>query len=89
MKNYQFLLKPVFYICSLLFATWLILEIEKVSPSDFQSNNVQKPSGDTSKTPIDFKPRYYFLKKLSLDYKIGVIDSLEFDHQLILFLKSQ
>jgi len=34
-KGYAFILKPVFFILSLLFATWLTLYIERLAPSDF------------------------------------------------------
>jgi len=34
-KSYGFILKPVFFILSLMFATWLTLYIERLAPSDF------------------------------------------------------
>jgi len=35
MIRYKFLFKPLFFIFNLLFASWLVLKIEKLSPSDF------------------------------------------------------
>ena len=35
MKKFDFLIKPVFFTCNLVFATWLVLTIDRIEPSDF------------------------------------------------------
>lgn len=103
-EGYAFLVKPIFFIGSLLFATWLVLYIEKIKPSDlgkyesiFKSNE-QGPGQDSlQKGPLRplssdrdrfKKERYASLKKICMDYKAGVIDSTELDQQIETFLKS-
>ncbi len=81
MKKYNFLLKPLFFIFSLLFATWLVLKIEKISPSDF---NEYETSGQKPTIP---QPQQY-IKKLCMDYKKGIIDSTQLDQRLTFFFKS-
>lgn len=86
MKKYNFLLKPVFFIFSLLFATWLVVEIEKVSPSDFgvsDSNVNTEP--ENSKTIYQ---RKQYLQNLCRAYKVGLIDSIKLDQKLINYLKT-
>lgn len=86
MKEYKFLFKPVFYIFSLLFATWLVIKIEKISPSDF---------GD-AKTDLIHKPNHLeifqdnkkYLKNLFNVYKAGAIDSTTLNEKLTFFLES-
>jgi hypothetical protein len=71
MRNYKFIVKPLFFILSLVFSSWLVLWIEKIRPSDF---NTKAGSGKS------------YLKKLALDYKVGFIDSVELDQRLEQFL---
>ena len=88
MKKYNFLFKPVFYIFSLLFATWLVVEIEKISPSDFGEKDPSidqkhiKPSDDHQ---LGSKK---YLQNLCSEYKAGKIDSAELNKKLIIFLGS-
>jgi hypothetical protein len=87
MKEYKFLLKPVFFIFNLLFASWLVIKIEKLSPSDlgkyesFFKNEAKAlpPAIDNSKL---------LLKTLIINYKKGVIDSATFDRQLDVLIKN-
>lgn len=85
MKKFHFLLKPLFFIISLLFATWLVVKIEKISPSDFgkyESYLSQEPNN-----PENFRDRKQYLKSLCSDYKNGTIDSIRLDQELTVFLK--
>jgi hypothetical protein len=85
MEKYQFLLKPIFFIFNLLFATWLVLKIEKIQPSDF--GKYEKLFQRTEPRP-DHVPAYdkYYIKKLADDYKAGKLDSAMFDLQLEIFI---
>lgn len=85
--NFKFLLKPVFFIFSLVFSTWLVLTIEKITPSDFGR---YKSFFESEAKPVH-KPNTYnkqYLKHLCSDYKAGLIDSVKLDEQLEQFLKS-
>jgi hypothetical protein len=96
MKKYNFLFKPIFFIASLVFATWLVLFIEKISPSDFGKyeylfNSAPKPLPKETKIQdlLTYgKQRQAILKKICADYKAGLIDSTQLDQQLEKFLKS-
>ncbi|HEX8516257.1 MAG TPA: hypothetical protein VF868_08660 [Bacteroidia bacterium] len=85
MKDYSFLLKPIFFIFNLIFATWLVIKIEKLSPSDF--GRYETLFERTEPRP-DNVPSYdkYYLKTLADDYKSGKLDSAEFDLQLEIFI---
>jgi hypothetical protein len=85
MKDYKFLLKPAFFIFNLLFATWLVLKIEKLAPSDFGRYKSMFEGGQIRPKGV---PQYdkYYLKKLADDYKSGVLDSAMFDLQLDQFI---
>jgi len=85
MGKYQFLLKPIFFIFNLLFATWLVLKIEKIQPSDF--GRYEQLFQRTEPRP-DNVPAYdkYYIKKLADDYKSGKLDSAMFDLQLEIFI---
>ncbi len=87
MKRYKFLIKPLFYIFSLTASSYMVIVIERISPSDF------------SKQPTLFMPqakpvaavqandyRKEFLKSICFDYKYGVIDSSTLDERLSVFL---
>jgi hypothetical protein len=85
MKKYTFLVKPVFFIFNLLFATWLVLKIEKLSPSDFGR---YKSMFEHTEARPDKVPQYdkYYLKTLVEDYRSGKMDSTMFDLQLEKFI---
>jgi hypothetical protein len=85
MKKYKFLVKPVFFIFNLLFATWLVLKIEKLSPSDFGRYERLFEPAELRPDNIPLYDKYY-LKKLAEDYRSGKIDSAMFDLQLDLFI---
>jgi hypothetical protein len=96
MQKYSFLFKPLFFICSLVFATWLVFYIEKISPSDFGRyeilfNSTPKPLPKETKVQnlITYgEQRQAILKKICTDYKAGLIDSIQLDQRLKIFLKS-
>jgi hypothetical protein len=85
MKDYSFLKKPVFFIFNLVFATWLVLVIEQVKPSDFgaSASFFESPPKPRKVTPDD-KP---YLQKLASDFKAGRIDSAQLNRALEEFLK--
>lgn len=84
MKKYNFLFKPLFFICSLLFATWMVLEIERVSPSDFgKYRYLFESKEDTDKRVIEEKAKARdFLRNLCVRYKRGAVDSLTLEKTL-------
>jgi hypothetical protein len=85
MKDYSFLKKPVFFIFNLVFATWLVLAIEQMQPSDFgEYGSFFSPPPRPRKVSLDDKAK---LQKLASDFKAGKIDSLTFDKELFEFLK--
>ncbi len=92
---YNFLFKPVFFILSLVFATWLVLYIEKLAPSDFGKygssfKEAPSPLPEASR-PLQKKPSVFprsHLKKMYGNYKAGLISQSEWAHQLELFLES-
>jgi hypothetical protein len=85
MKNYKFLFKPVFFIFNLIFATWLVIKIERLQPSDFGR---YKYIFEHREARPDQVPQYdkYYLKTLADDYKSGKLDSVAFDIQLEKFI---
>lgn len=85
MKTYSFLFKPVFFIINLIFATWLVLAIEQVEPSDFgQYRSLFESPARPKKVFPDDKPK---LKKLATDFKEGRIDENTLDKELEAFLE--
>ena len=101
MKKYNFLFKPLFFIFSLVFATWLVLYIEKIHPSDlgslghmFEGNSVPINTTTSTKNEVTYGMpgllsltlRQAGLKKACMDYKSGLIDSTELDKQIRFFL---
>ncbi|MDQ3046934.1 MAG: hypothetical protein M3R27_05245 [Bacteroidota bacterium] len=80
MENYKFLLKPILFIFNLLFATWLVLQIEKVSPSDFGRHKAIFDTQPVVAPVLTYDK--YFIKQIAIDYKAGRIDSLTFDRLL-------
>lgn len=93
MEKYSFLLKPIFFIFSLLFATWLVVEIEKISPSDFGeyesyvSQEPYNPSEHFNDSIYKYQSRKY-LKSICDGYKAGVVDSVSLDKKLHVFLET-
>jgi|GEM_PF-1857653 len=85
MKKYTFLLKPFFYIFSLFFASWLVLKIEKLSPSDFGKEKYLFESDPVS-TVSKYDKQY--LKNLFMEYKFGLIDNKQLDEKLDFFINS-
>lgn len=84
MKNYKFILKPLFFIFNLVFATWLVLQIEKIKPSDFGEYKSIFYTGPKPKFVTQADKHY--LKKLCTEYKRGTIDSLKLEKSLEDFL---
>lgn len=84
MKEAKFILKPLFFIFNLVFATWLVLQIEKISPSDFGR---YKTLFDTPEplSPEKLGDKAY-LKRLCSDYKNGKLDSLEVEELINRYL---
>jgi len=85
MEKYKFLLKPAFFIFNLLFSTWLVFQIEKISPSDFGK---YKSIFENPPKPIPVQKKQE-LKKLCADYKAGLLDSAGLEQRLDKFLVSQ
>ncbi len=84
MKNYKFLLKTIFFIFNLLFATWLVIKIEGIAPSDFGPHKrVFDPAPIPRVVTIKDKD---FLKSLAVDFKYGRMDSLTLDRKITEYL---
>ena len=85
MKRYKFLIKPIFFIFNLVFATWLVFKVEETWPSD------QHKYETLFENKHDFKSENAkeFLKKICEDYRSGKIDSLELDSSIRHFLSNQ
>jgi hypothetical protein len=85
MKKYKFLLKPIFFIFNLIFATWLVLWIEKIEPSDFGEH---KRFFDPAPEPrIVTKEDKTYLRELAIEFKKGELDSAALDKKLEQFLE--
>ena len=89
MRKYSFLFKPLFFIFNLLFASWLVLKIENISPSDFEKNTsifqeTVKPD------PLDDSsdPAKTYLKKLFEEYRSGSINKKVLNRELDIFLNN-
>jgi hypothetical protein len=80
MKEYRFLFKPLFFIFNLLFATWLVFQIEKIHPSDF--GKYRSWFEEPPKLNVTKMYKKQMLKKLISDYKKGVLDSVQLDRSL-------
>ena len=91
MKDYKFLLKPLFYIFNILLASWLVIKIEKLHPSDFGEYETFFEPAKTphveKKKDISLSDKQY-LKNLYSDFIKGKIDSLMIDRQLEQFLEA-
>ncbi len=82
MKKYTFLFKPLFFIFSLLFGSWLVLKIEKLRPSDFGK---ERYLFESEPVPSVAKYDEQYLKNLFLEYKFGIINSRQLDEKLDFF----
>lgn len=103
MKKYKFLFKPLFFIFSLLFASWMVLTIEKIRPSDFGKYESLFKSKANAAVPvyknsqIDKKENFIdqnklkkqFIKKLCSDYRAGKIDSVKLNEEIEHLFKVQ
>jgi hypothetical protein len=87
MKKYKFLIKPLFFIFNLLFATWLVIKIEQLSPSDFGKfrSLFEKPEPVLKNVPVYDK---YYILKLSEDYKKGILSKKLFEQELNIYLNN-
>jgi hypothetical protein len=85
MKKYKFLIKPLFFIFNLLFATWLVIKIERLEPSDFgrYKSLFEKPDPVFKTLPVYDKN---YIMKLSEDYKSGIINKKIFELELSKYL---
>ncbi len=86
MKNYAFILKPLFFIFSLIFSTWMMLAIEKISPSDF--GEYKSLFEDEYSSVHSFEYHKQNLRQLFLEYKHGEIDSIQMEQKLESFFNS-
>src|SRR5688572_11454485 len=84
MSSYKFLIKPLFFIFNLMFATWLVLMIEDIKPSDFGRYKSIFESG--TKLSPEKKEQKRYLENLFLEYKKGAIDSVELGKRLEKYL---
>ena len=85
MENYKFIAKPLFFIFNLLFATWLVIYIERLEPSDFgRYESLFQSKTDQEKIDRDNKD---FLMYLAKAYKAGDIDSVKLSAEFDRFLK--
>lgn len=85
MKKYKFLIKPLFFIFNLLFATWLVIKIEKLSPSDFGRYKSLFEKSDPVLKDLPLYDKHYILK-LSEDYKNGKLSKNIFEAELSKYL---
>jgi hypothetical protein len=86
MKKYKFLLKPLFFIFNLLFATWLVFKIEKIQPSDFGR---YKSLFEKDEQTLPVKQSYdkFYIIKLAEDYKNGKLSKILFEKTLSKYLE--
>jgi hypothetical protein len=83
MEDRRFLIKPIFYISSLLFSCWLVLKIEQLCPSDLGRYESLFHSGP----PVPAQSKHHTAQKRSLyslisDLKAGRIDSVRFEEEM-------
>jgi hypothetical protein len=86
MKKYKFLLKPIFFIFNLIFATWLVLKIEKIKPSDFGEHKSMFTKAPAPR--ILTKSDKMVLKTFFMEFKYGLIDTAQLNKKLDKFLAS-
>jgi hypothetical protein len=83
MEDRRFLIKPIFYISSLVFSCWLVLKIEQLCPSDlgrYESlfHSVQTTPKENILRPVEKRDLYSLIS----DLKAGRIDSIRFEREL-------
>jgi hypothetical protein len=86
MKEYKFLLKPAFFIFNLFFATWLVLKIEQVKPSDF--GKYERFLTPHQVVPAPAGNEKLLLKTLLNSYKNGQLDSIHAEMKIEEILKT-
>jgi hypothetical protein len=84
MKQYKFIFKPVFFIFNLIFATWLVLKIEKIKPSDFGEH--KSIFSGAPKPRVIQRSDKMVLKTLFYEFKYGLIDTAQLNKKLDRFL---
>ena len=90
MKNYSFLIKPLFFIFNLLFATWLVLQIEKIKPSDFGKHaGFFGPTKKEEPSLPNRELRKKYLYQLCGEFKAGRLDSARLNEELNRYIDSQ
>lgn len=84
MREKLFIFKPLLFIFNLIFATWLVLEIEKISPTDFGKYK------SLFETPEPLSPEKLgdkaYLKRVCAEYKAGKLDSIEVEELINRYL---
>src|SRR2546423_1532761 len=94
MNRLTFLIKPAFFIISLLGCTWMTLKIETIYPSDAGKTFLPQADSQNIKPQFVSSPsdlRYLLdskehLRSLCAGYKSGLIDSTELDASLNQFI---
>jgi hypothetical protein len=86
MVKYTFLIKPLFFMFNLLFATWLVFKIEKMSPSDFGRYKYFFDKAEPSATIHTNEIKS--LKRICDEYRAGKIDSITLEQKLTKFLNT-
>jgi hypothetical protein len=84
MSQYRFLLKPAFFIFNLIFATWLVLKIEDIKPSDF--GRYRSIFGNPEQLNPEKLQQKKYLQRLFSEYKYGVLDSAQVSAKLEKYL---
>jgi hypothetical protein len=86
MRRYTFLIKPAFFIMSLLGCTWMTLKIETISPSVFgEDKSTLLSKAKPIASPVSTKE---YFKNLCFEYKTGLIDSTTLDTELDHFIQA-
>ncbi len=78
MKKYKFLIKPFTYILSLIFSSWMILEIDRYGSKE---KNINGKSEEKNIHSECFQKKDC-LKKLFILYSNKQIDSASFENEL-------
>jgi hypothetical protein len=86
MKRFKFLIKPLFYIFSLTASSYMVIIIERISPSDFSKHpSLFLPQAKPVAVQVNDQ-RMEYLKNICFDYKYGLIDSSTLDERISVFL---
>jgi hypothetical protein len=86
MERYNFLFKPVFFIVSLLFSSWLVIQVERLQPSDLGRFEKLFDSGEKEEKP---SPEYIraYLHTLYRDHQEGRISDQVLTIEVYKFLE--